>query len=123
MKTSFDVEAIGLDASTAKTAAMLGITREMNRQNRPWVAELTGLSRKFDYERRFLRPKADYKHANSTGKRGVRFFWTLEAGRIYETRYRTSWKDWRHRFMIVTECGEIRDVTEEEVRGWLENVT
>jgi len=123
VKAIFSAEAIGLDASTEITARIMGLSREMNRWHRPGVAELTGLSGEADYERRFLRPKADYTHATSTGSRGVWFFWTLEAGRIYEARYRTSWKDWAYRLMTVTEHGEIKDVTVEEVRGWLANVT
>lgn len=119
MKAAFSAEAIGLDAATEVTARRFGLYRWFYRQSKPWVAEITGLCPRYGYARTFLRHKADYKNANSKGTRGVWFWWTLESGRIYETRYRTSWKNVVHRFMTVTDEGDIKDLTEEEVRAWL----
>lgn len=119
MKAAFSAEAIGLDASTELTARRMGMERDFHRMNRPWVAEIRGLSPRYGYDRQFLRAKADYKRANSRGSRGVVLWWTLESGRVYEARYRTSWKVWEHRFIAVADDGDIKDLTEEEVRAWL----
>lgn len=121
MKAAFSAESIGLTASMEVSARRFGMEREFHRMNRPWVAELRGLSLRYGYERQFLKAKADYKRANSKGSRGVQLWWTLESGRVYETRYRTSWKAWEHRFLAVTDEGDIKDLTEKEVRAWLES--
>lgn len=122
MKNIFKAEAIGLDPATERAGRTAGILRELNRQALPWVAELTAWHRVDGYTRRRLKPKADYTHANAKGTRGVWLYWTLECGPVYEARYRTSWTEWHHRFLVVTAAGEIKDATEEEVRGWLANV-
>lgn len=88
---------------------------------RPWVARLAGLSDRYRYDREFVQAKADYREANSRGTRGVWFWWTLESGNVYETRYRTSWERWTHRFLTVTPEGDVVDLTEEEVRTCLAN--
>lgn len=122
MKASFRAEAMGFQPHEERTYRGLGIAQDMARRQRPWVAELTGLCPNYGFQRRFLRPKRDYADANSRGTRGVLFYWTLESGFLYETRYRSTWDRWHHRFLLVTSDGEIQDVTEEEVRGWLANV-
>lgn len=120
MKAAFGAELIGLDTSTDITARMLGMNREFNRMNRPWVAELVALSERYGYARAFVRHKADYRQANSRGTRGIWFWWTLESGRVYEAKYRvTRSGGWVHRFVTVTDDGDIKDLTEEEVKACL----
>lgn len=123
MKGSFGVEDIGLTSSEERLARQLGTIGSVARSRRPWMAELTGLCPVDGFARRPLRPKRDYAEANSRGTRGVWCFWTLEAGRVYETRYRTTWTKWHHRFLIVTTTGDVEDVSEGQVRAWLANVT
>lgn len=123
MKQVFSAEAIGLTPGEERTQRRAGTLREANRATRPRVDELTGVMLSGAFLRRRLRPKADYKRANGKGTRGVWFLWTLECGPVYQARFRTSWTDWHERFLTVSPDGELRDVTEEEVRGCLANVT
>jgi len=87
---------------------------------RPWVAEIVGVCPRYRFERVFLPPRIDYSNASSTGNRGVWFWWTLSSGRVYEAWRKTSWRYGRDRqFMSVTEEGDIRILSEEEVIAWL----
>jgi hypothetical protein len=122
VKASFKAEAIGLNASQRKTARTFGVEREVRRQQRPWVAALTGLTPAGAFQRTFLRAKADFRDANSKGTRGVWFHWTLDPG-LYEADYPVTWDRREHRLLRVTDDGHVHDVSEEEVRAWLENVT
>lgn len=122
MKASFKAEAIGLNASQRKTARTFGIERDVRRQQRPWVAALTGLTPSGMFVRRHLRAKADFREANSAGTRGVWFHWTLDPG-LYEADYPVTWNRREHGFLRVDENGRVDDVTEQEVRAWLGNVT
>jgi len=115
VKAAFGAEAIGLQPADLAVVLMRCMSTGYSEPGRPWVAEITGPSGRYRYARTFLRAKTDYKDANSTGSRGVWFWWTLEAGRVYETRYRTSWDRWEHRFLAVTEGGEVKDLTEADV--------
>lgn len=120
MKGVFSAEAIGLPTSMDITARMCGIERDMHRQTRPWVAEVTGRSRRYGYERRFVKPKVDYSGANSAGTRGVRYWWTLESGHLYQARYRTDWSMAATvRYLTVTDEGDVVDVPREEVDRWV----
>jgi len=122
VKAAFGAEAIGF-GHQLKVDAMLapfGVRMRDPVNPRPWVAEIVGRHPRYKYERRFLRPRIDYRKASSTANRGVWFWWTLESGRIYEIWRRTSWRYGRdHRFVTVTEDGDIQDLTREEVDAWL----
>jgi hypothetical protein len=117
VKGAFGVEAIGLRTSERMIAKRLNLLKGAT----PWVAELVGLSDRYGYERRFVPYKSDWARANGTGSRGVWLWWTLDAGSVYETRYRTSWalSSWTHRFLTVTDAGDVIDIGEDEVRARL----
>jgi hypothetical protein len=119
VKAAFGAEAIGWQDADLATVLMRCMSSGYSDPDRPWLAEITGPSDRYRYARTFLQAKTDYKDANSKGTRGIWFWWTLETGRIYETRYRTSWSRWEHRFIAVTDDGDVTDLTEEEVRAWL----
>lgn len=119
MKGVLGAEAIGLTPQEERTFQGFGLKDWANRRNRPWVAELLGFDLRYTYRREFVRPKIDYTHANSRGTRGVWFWWTLDSGRVYEARYRSTWTQWHHRWLTVTADGDLKDLTEEEVRQWL----
>ncbi len=59
---------------------------------RPWVAQLTGLSARYGFERRFVLGKKDFSRANSLGSRGVYAHYILEEGLLYEVHALLSWK-------------------------------
>lgn len=115
MKAAFGAEAIGWERDDLATTLMRSMSSGYSEPGRPWVAEITGLSERYRYAREFLPAKADFKDANSKGTRGVWFWWTLDAGRVYETWYRTSWNACERRFITVTDDGEIKDLTETDV--------
>lgn len=139
MKAAFGAEAIGWGydesaaalgqmarqfalAETAQLALPTAGGRAVDPLNRkPWLAEITGLHPRYRFERRFLPAKVDYARASSTGNRGVWFWWTLDGGRVYQVRYRTSWSGGYHtRLLTVDETtGDVVDIDEGEVIRWL----
>jgi hypothetical protein len=122
VKQVFSAEAIGLTREQERRYRDAELRRQANRQLRPFVDELTGVMLAGGlFRRRRLKPRADYTHANSWGTRGVWFFWTLECGPIYHTRYRSTWTDWHERYLTVDAQARIIDITEEEARQCLLN--
>jgi hypothetical protein len=121
VKAAFAAEAIGFTPKDERLFRQLGIFREMYRKRRPWLAELAGVDERSRFVRVFLEPQVDYMEANGRGSRGVWFRWILSSGRRYEARYPAGWgvDAVTHRFLVVDDDGEVWDVTEEEVRGWL----
>lgn len=89
---------------------------------RPWVAEILGWHAKWKYDRRFLTYDKDFSEANSKGSRGVRHFYLLESGRVYEVHEMITWKRRRRYFCQVTAEGDIQEISEEEVEQWLEQI-
>ena len=87
--------------------------------DRPWVAEIKGRHPTFKYERKFVSAKTDYKGSSSTGNRGVKLWFLLETGRIYQVKHKTSWKAVERYFCEVADDGSIRKLTAEEVETWL----
>lgn len=125
MKAVFTAEAIGFGESVRQRGREPFSGARRLDARRPWCAELVGLvgiEGNGEYRRSYLKPKIDYRDMGRSGNRNVYFCWTLDAGQLYQARYRVTWSRWEGRLMTVTEAGEIRDVTEEEVRGWLANV-
>lgn len=90
--------------------------------NRYWVAEITGHSSEYKYERRFLPCKKDYSEANSTGTRGVYAYYILEEGKVYEV---SSPQSWRHtdRYFCTVQGGELIRLSTEEVEQWLKDLS
>lgn len=130
MKAAFSAEAIGLGGHYLGARDWVPVTRgdagydpgtarqllKIVAPRQPWVAEITGLDARYGLARRFLPGRHDYRRANDRGTRGVRAWWVLESGHVYQARYRTSWDKWVTRWLTVTAGGDITDVTEEEAR-------
>lgn len=116
MKAAFGVEAIGLGASDRIVARHAGVRF---RETQPWLAKITGPCERYGYQRTFLRARTDYSQSNSVGSRGIWLWWTLDADRLYQARYRTSWalSSWREMFLTVTGEGEVVELSAEEMRG------
>jgi hypothetical protein len=85
----------------------------------PWLAELAGRDPDFVYERRFVKPRRDYRNANSRGTRGVVFNWTLLPGRVYEALEPLSRRSTRRLFLRATAAGDVVEITREEAEAWL----
>jgi predicted transcriptional regulator len=81
-----------------------------------WVAEITGFSKKYKFERRFLKYNKDFSKSNSKGSRGVYAEYILESGAIYQVKD----DKWRY-FCTVDESGNINRLAEEEVIQCLNN--
>lgn len=88
-----------------------------------WVAEITGISPIYKYEREFLPRKLDYTNANSVGSRGVVAEYILESERIYEVKEQVSWSRTRRYFCAVSDEGDIVVVPEEYVQEYFEEDT
>lgn len=82
--------------------------------NKYWVAEIVDFDDKFEYKRKFLRPKHDYSESNSKGSRGVYANYFPEYHKIHEVSSPQSWKSIDRYFCMFDEDGEHR-LTEEEV--------
>lgn len=83
----------------------------------PWVARITGHSLEYGLAREFLRPRRDYKDANSVGSRGVRLCYLLPEG-VYEVH---AWETWQRdrRYFVRSQAGRITEISLEEVETWL----
>jgi hypothetical protein len=90
--------------------------------SRHWVAEITGRSPKYGFERRFLECKKDYTHSNSVGSRGVYAFFILSEGRCYEVNSPISWKN-TDRYFCTVENGKIKRISKSEVEKWLNSLS
>lgn len=114
MKAMWRVEAFGWGNRGWERNRRLPAGRQ-----RPWVAEITGLSYRYGLQRRFLEGRADWTQMSSSGNRGVYLCWTLEQGKVYETRYFVSWSKAVREFLRVTDDGDVETITREEVDQWL----
>lgn len=90
--------------------------------NRYWVAEITGRSNKYKFERKFLNCKKDYTESNSTGTRGVYAYYILEEGKIYEVSSPQTWSS-TDRYFCTIENGNLIRLSSEEVENlnWLKS--
>jgi hypothetical protein len=87
---------------------------------RPWVARLGGLDDRFGFARTFIKGVYDYTYATrGTGKNTYLYF-ALPPG-LYEVYWPTSWKHEYRGFRRVDECGNVHDMTEQEVLECLKN--
>jgi len=84
-----------------------------------WVAEIVGFSKKYGYDRRFMKPKKDYSRSNSKGSRGVFAEYLLESGKIYDVKSQITWRRLQRYFCTVTDDGEIKTITANEVNAML----
>lgn len=130
MKAMLALEAIGYEAAhnmrkgisqynDPRKWAAKTLARNGGKLPQPWVGELTGIDQWGRFERRYIRHTKDFAQANGTGNRGVRFFFLLETGKVYEVQELTSWTNKRRYFCQVTAAGEIEEITEEEARQWV----
>jgi hypothetical protein len=86
-----------------------------NFPKRAWVAKIVGKSKKYKFDRVFVRGKKDYSQANSVGSRGIYIWYFLEPGFFYEVSEPVSWKN-TNRFFCKVDCeGNIIKISEEEV--------
>lgn len=132
MKAAFGVEAVGyglwleLRMPLAMVRAVgaeeaLG-TRSYGSHYRPWLAQVTGTDPRYGLARQFVRARIDYRGANSRATRGAWFWWTLDEGLLYETRYLSAWSRQEHRFLTAS-GGDVRDVTGEEALAWASGIS
>lgn len=63
--------------------------------------------------------KRDYSRANSKGSRGVMVNYVLEQDEIYQVKDPRSWRSVSYYHCAVTPSGDIRRLSDEEVREWL----
>lgn len=130
MKAMLALEAIGYEAALNMRRGLIRgndprrwaaktLARNGGKLPQPWVAELTASRDSHDFARVFVRHTKDFAQANGTGNRGVRFFFLLESGKVYEVQELTSWTNKRRFFCRVTAAGAIDILTEQETRAWL----
>lgn len=81
-----------------------------------WVAEITGFSSMYKYERLFLPFKMDYSRSKKGGSRGVYKVYVLETGRIYDVS-----ECCKRFFMRLGPEGDILKIKEREVEECLKS--
>lgn len=91
-------------------------------KQRAWVAEITGLSQKYNFERKFLDARLDYRKANSKGTRGIYANYLLEYGKIYEISDPRSWSTTERYFLLAGPHGGER-MSKSDVISWLKKNT
>lgn len=124
MKSVFGVEAIGVQPAAARRMRAVGMLNQARRDAEPWLMELLGITEMGSLiAGPRLRPNRDYRLSNSAGSRGTWWWWTLEAGHLYETRYRTTWTTWHHEYLAVTGEGDVVTMQEGEVAACLRSAT
>jgi hypothetical protein len=86
-----------------------------------WVAEITGFDDKYKFSRKFLPVKKDYCRANKIASEGVFAEYILESLHIYDVKQSiTKYRSDRY-FCTVTNDGDIKKLSEQEVINWLNN--
>lgn len=129
MKATLALEAIGYEAARRMRKSLVQgndprkwaaktLVRNGGKLPQPWVAELIAVRESRGLERHFVRPARDFAQANGSGNRGIRFFFVLESGKVYEVQELTSWTNKRRYFCRVTTIGDIEEITEGEIRQW-----
>jgi len=66
---------------------------------RPWVAEIRGLTTRHGFDRVFLRGDKDYSESNGSASRGVYLCFILEDDKIYEVHEPRGWKKFSRYFV------------------------
>lgn len=98
MKHIIEIEAIG-DNSLSALSGMSNFICDISRKEREkmpasyWLAEITGLSEAYKFDRLFIKGRKDYSLANSTGSRGVFIYYTIEEGKFYEIKKPVTWRE------------------------------
>lgn len=113
MNQAISLEWVGMDSDTQNKLFGIDYTRK------PWVAELTAITRKADFERVFIKPKTDYSGSNGKGSRGVNLVFIVKCGFPYEAKRFTSWRSSERFFFCVNENGDILRKEKNEVLAWL----
>lgn len=132
MKTTLCVEYIG-ESQDAKLALFCGIidnsfnglSRHIvgnSRPRKPWVAEITGIDKKYGLSRTFLPSKTQRTRSNSTGSRGVELWFIVESGKFYEIKSPQSWKSSDRYFFTIDENGDMIRITKDEVIEWVKKL-
>lgn len=86
----------------------------------PWVAEVLPGTKGYLWDRKYLKKNGnDYLESNSKGTRGVRAYFILESGKLYEAQRLTAWTKSERFFCKVDERGEIIEIDRQEVLSWL----
>ena len=91
--------------------------REAILPRRPWVAKILGRDERYGLARQFVKRQVDYSESNSTGSRGVYYYYHLDEG-IYEVNELVSWNNER-RYFLRSGSGEVTEISKEEVEQWL----
>ena len=115
------------DDTVAKSRLYAGIAEDalpgygayLRIPSRAWVAEITGRDPKYGLARSFVHGKKDYSQSNSVGSRGVKLWYELWPGRVYDVSHPVCWKRTRRYFCRVEGNG-LCEMTKEEVLEWLD---
>jgi hypothetical protein len=119
MKHLIKIEAIGDDSFQTLSGMSKFMSQFIDRKPEKispyyWLAELTGLSDTYKFERIFLKGNKDYSLANSKGSRGVFIYYTIEEEKFYEIKKPVTWRRTDRYFFTWYNNREYR-LTEQQV--------
>lgn len=87
--------------------------------SRLYVAEIKGRDPRFFFKRFFLKGRKDFIDANSVCSRGVKVYFTLDEGKVYEIKEPISWKR-NEVYYLKWEAGvRKKTYSKEEACEWL----
>lgn len=121
MKATLSLEYPGAssDRELRSLDRVLGGMIGASSSGQPWVARIEGSDPKYGLKREFLQAKWDYSQANSKGTRGVRLWFVLSSGHLYEVKRWVSSRRTSRYFCCVTANGELHELTKEEAEEWV----
>lgn len=93
-------------------------TAEQYRDRKPWLARITGYDPKYGYEREFVHAARDWD-SGSASRHRMNYCWTLRLNEVYEAWWPDGGKRSRRAFLRATPEGDVTEISEEEVTGWL----
>jgi len=94
-------------------------TAEQYMGRKPWLARITGYDPKYGYQREFARAAKDWRTASGRGGHRMDFCWTLALNEVYEAWWPDGSRRSRRAFLRATPEGDVTEISEEEVTGWL----
>jgi len=130
MKTEISLEIIGEGANAQEKfygniitevlgSGMRDAVIGKSARPKPWVAKITGTCPRFGLSREFVKYRKDYRNTSGTGNRGVRAFYMLESGNLYEVNEQKSWRRSERYFLAVNNDGDTIKMTKQEAIQWV----
>lgn len=88
-----------------------------SKQRTPWVARIVGSDSQYGLARQFIEGKRDYRDASSSGRTGVKLYFTLYEGYYEVNEIVNATKE--RRYFVRSRGGKVEEVAKSEVEEWV----